>query len=66
MSNRRQYRVCPYCGDHIYPGERCDCQKEKEAVPMQRERPQAKLPTASVAVAGAEVKAIGRRGYVQF
>ena len=19
------YNVCPYCGDHLDPGERCDC-----------------------------------------
>lgn len=22
------YRVCPYCGAHLDPGELCDCQKE--------------------------------------
>lgn len=65
MSNRRQYRVCPYCGDHIDYGERCDCQAKKEVVPMQRERPQAKLPTASVPAGGPEVKSMGRRWNVQ-
>ena len=24
------YRTCPYCGAHLDPGERCDCQDEKE------------------------------------
>ena len=61
------YRECPRCGAHIDPGETCDCRMEtkKEAVPMQRERPQAKSPTASVTAGGREVKYTGRRGYVQ-
>ena len=21
-----QYRTCPYCGDNLDPGERCECQ----------------------------------------
>ena len=25
------YRVCPYCGSHLDPGERCDCQDKEEA-----------------------------------
>ena len=25
------YRVCPNCGSNLDPGEKCDCQKEKEA-----------------------------------
>lgn len=25
------YRTCPYCGAHLDPGERCDCQRESEA-----------------------------------
>lgn len=24
------YRVCPKCGAHLDPNERCDCGKEKE------------------------------------
>lgn len=24
------YRICPGCGAHLDPGERCDCQNEKE------------------------------------
>ena len=23
------YRVCPYCGNNLDPGEKCDCQTEK-------------------------------------
>lgn len=23
----RYYRVCPYCGAHLDPGEKCDCRK---------------------------------------
>ena len=25
------YRVCPYCGCHLDPGEICDCKKEAAA-----------------------------------
>ncbi len=24
----RQYRVCPFCGDHLDAGEICDCKQE--------------------------------------
>ena len=24
------YRICPYCGDHLDQGEKCDCQEEEE------------------------------------
>lgn len=24
------YRECPYCGAHLDPGEKCDCQKDEE------------------------------------
>ena len=24
----RQYRVCPFCGDHLDAGEVCDCRRE--------------------------------------
>lgn len=23
------YRTCPFCGDNLDPGERCDCQDER-------------------------------------
>ena len=26
----RYYRVCPFCGAHLDPGERCDCQEKEE------------------------------------
>ena len=25
------YRICPYCGAHLDPGERCDCQGKEMA-----------------------------------
>lgn len=31
------YQTCPYCGSNLDPGERCECQKEKEAAPQHRE-----------------------------
>lgn len=59
-----QYRVCPYCGDHLDHGERCYCQdKKREAAPLQRERPKAKTPTAILAAPSPEVKRLGRYGY---
>nr|DAJ23028.1 MAG TPA: alpha-aminoadipate carrier protein [Caudoviricetes sp.] len=24
----RYYRVCPYCGAHLDPGETCDCKQK--------------------------------------
>lgn len=24
------YHTCPYCGAHLDPGERCDCQDKQE------------------------------------
>ena len=24
------YKVCPYCGAHLDPGERCDCKEQQE------------------------------------
>lgn len=29
MNRRKSYRVCPYCGAALDPGERCDCQNRK-------------------------------------
>lgn len=26
-----KYNTCPYCGDHLDFGERCDCQQERGA-----------------------------------
>lgn len=31
-----QYVVCPDCGAHLDFGERCDCQKEKQATNIYR------------------------------
>ncbi len=43
------YWSCPYCGLNLDPGERCDCQDEKEeAAPVRRVRPQVKEPDDSV------------------
>lgn len=25
-----KYEVCRYCGAHLDPGEKCDCQKEEQ------------------------------------
>ena len=51
------YRVCPQCGAHLDPGERCDCQdKKREAAPLQRERPPIKVPNASLTEAEEKVK----------
>ncbi|WP_277614901.1 hypothetical protein [Flintibacter muris] len=30
------YNICPHCGSHLDPGERCDCQS-KGPEPKQRE-----------------------------
>lgn len=58
------YKICPHCGAHLDPGERCDCQdKKREAAPLQRERPQAKTPTVSLAGLPLEVKRPRRYGY---
>lgn len=24
------YKICPYCGAHLDPGEECDCRREEE------------------------------------
>lgn len=26
------YKVCPYCGSHLDPGEKCDCGQKEAAV----------------------------------
>lgn len=55
------YRTCPFCGCNNDPGETCDCRQEKKggAAPLQPERPQAKIPTASLPVWPAKVKERG-------
>ena len=58
------YRICPNCAANLDPGERCDCQdKKREAAPLQRERPQAKTPTVSLAEPPLKVKRYRRYGY---
>lgn len=58
------YRTCPHCDAHLDFGEICDCQdKKREAAPLQRERPQAKTPTVSLAGQPPKVKHVGRCGY---
>ena len=34
------YRVCPYCGCNLDPGERCDCQIQREKRPTIKRKPQ--------------------------
>ena len=53
------FRICPDCGANNDPGERCDCRDEKEAAPLQRERPQAKHDIASLTGFSASVKERG-------
>lgn len=51
------FKVCPYCGAHLDPGEKCDCQgTKKEAALLQQKRPQIKVHTASLADRRLEVK----------
>ena len=52
-----RYKVCQNCGAHLDFGERCDCRDKKEAAPLARERPQAKIPDSSVPASAADVKA---------
>lgn len=33
MTRHNPFRTCPLCGAHLDPGERCDCQDEKEEAP---------------------------------
>lgn len=30
------YHICPHCGCHLDPGERCDCAKAKKEAPPVR------------------------------
>lgn len=34
-----QFVVCELCGANLDFGEKCDCQKEKEAAPHHKEQP---------------------------
>ena len=33
MPMRGPYRVCPYCGANLDPGEKCDCSGKEKAAP---------------------------------
>lgn len=35
------YKICPYCGAHLDPGEPCDCQDEEIATSQQEKGPDA-------------------------
>ena len=32
-----QYYECPYCGAHLDPGEKCDCEEEREMIESREE-----------------------------
>ena len=51
------FKLCPYCGAHLDPSERCDCQgAKKEAALLQQKRSQAHEPNDSVTDRRPEVK----------
>ena len=54
------YHVCPSCGSHLDPGEKCDCTNiKKETNPQPRERPLTKTSnstTVSLSTPKAKVK----------
>lgn len=33
------YKICPYCGAYLDPGEQCDCREEDIAVPQDEKEP---------------------------
>lgn len=35
------YRICPYCGANLDPGERCDCKNEAESQTLGKKRKKA-------------------------
>ena len=41
-----QYKTCPFCGDHLDFGEKCDCQGQREVPPDTQLQPPAKKETA--------------------
>lgn len=53
------YHVCPSCGSHLDPGEKCDCTNiKKETNPVPRERPLPKVSKVSLAVPPAKVNKV--------
>lgn len=55
-----EYRICPYCGAALDPGERCDCQDPGQ---LQEAEPEEIIFTGSLAELAAELEAEqGERG----
>lgn len=54
-----KFNTCPYCGDHLDFGERCDCQQEKGAAEAGKggEEVVVDKPTAS----GGELPRLGHK-----
>lgn len=58
------YKVCPYCGAHLDPGERCDCDgAKKETALLQQKRSRSDDPVSSLADRTPDVKT-NRRGAI--
>ena len=38
------YRICPYCGAALDPGERCDCKSEAESQTIGKKRKKKAAP----------------------
>lgn len=38
------YRICPYCGAALDPGERCDCKSEAESQTPKKRRKKKAAP----------------------
>ena len=38
------YRICPYCGAALDPGERCDCKSEAESQTSKKRRKKKAAP----------------------
>ena len=39
-----EYRICPYCGAALDPGERCDCKSEAESQTPKKKRKKKTAP----------------------
>ena len=51
-----KYRKCPHCKGSLDFGERCGCQDENEAAPLQRKRPHEKVAAATIPLTRPDVK----------